>query len=52
MSGQEPTINLQFCNDTLSYQHLISFMYLKLRKIPDAQIMPSSRGSQSEISGT
>jgi hypothetical protein len=47
MSKARPAINLQFGNDAFSYQDLISFI-----KTPSAQIMPSSRGSHSEISGT
>jgi hypothetical protein len=51
MGTHASAINLQFGNQGASYQDLIPFTIGNIQ-IHDSQIMPSSRGSHSEISGT
>ncbi len=55
MSIRAFAINLQFGNQALSYQDLISFTIGNTQIVTLKSgywIMPSSRGSHSEISGT
>ena len=49
MSAPQRAINLQFGQSALSYQDVIWLPFIKIKAI---QIIPSSRGSHSEISGT
>jgi hypothetical protein len=49
MNAHPRAINLQFGNSATSYQDVI---FPPFDAIENLHIMPSSRGSQSEISGT